>query len=1085
MNGQTPKRINPAYNVALMASAGTGKTYNLALRVAAILMRDSHAHNLYDPAGGEISGTMKTYSLGKTLCLTFTRKATAEMQERVREYLTKISNGQYGEESHQYLTLAETLCITNPDEMRKRARKALERVYGDSGLLQIRTIDSFTSMILRLFPFEANLRPDFRIIDPEAEKSLRSQAFINAFENLRDPAAYNGVFAEYTAWTGEQPYKFTDRLNEQVEWIIERSVTLEEELEHAANFNIEHIAGLLKQARVTDRAITGRLKTLLAYISRPEMEGKLKAVPLRCIPAVSEIAAGEKRLSALFAGKKTLEYLSPAAIISEKNSGLLPEGYARTYAELIGHIKDHVRLYERLDLEIALHIAVYVHHMLDRLKQARGFVSYADLARVVYRMMNQDSYRVNKDYLYFRLDGRLEHILVDEFQDTSDVQWAILRPLAEEAMAGLAQSDKVGSFFCVGDSKQTIYRFRGSNPGFFQSIIKQYADRLVKEDLDVNHRSDRFIVDFVNTLFSDADGFIGGGEELKFEYAGQRAQSEKDGYVSVRHVVGEDAAEKGEARLEMLGSLMDDLIASGRDTGDIAILVSKQASGVAAHRYLKNIKKIDAHMGFAEFLINRPVFAAVEALVSYIHSGDPFSLATFLLTTPSVIPQSKVQPKNAFNRYKFILDSRLERSAGESVYRRIMALGQLLSLNRRFADDPDYKTLMGIIMQKLPSAANPLVFLSGLREAAAGTTAADTKTGGVKIMTIHGAKGLQFPTVILFDVNESFAINSKTKYFIDRPSGKAASMRRKLNKGYREFAPEDYIESIGREEALNRYEKMNQLYVAATRAKNALFIFVKNSKRNDTDSYILKHFPEPFGKGTLPEVSAPRRMQPEPPAGPDPFTVFCRNMLLKPLEYRDDPEKTKKAAAEALSKTPAPEAASQRAMKYIDNVLSPREYPKAESYGDEPYSSRFYGTFMHEIIYQMDALTPEAIPAALEKAWNRYGGYLESSALPRARTSAELLIKNEKWIELTEGAALFRERAVYHDRQLMVVDLYAVKDGKLTVIDFKTGGAEGKRHEEYAAQVKRYMRALSAQYGMRAEGYLIYMHGRDIQIFSL
>ncbi|MDR0453971.1 MAG: UvrD-helicase domain-containing protein [Deferribacteraceae bacterium] len=1068
------KRVDPGYNIALMASAGTGKTYNLALRVAAILMRDTPEYNLYDSSGTEVIGALKTYSHGKTLCLTFTRKATAEMQNRVHEFLSNIAAGVYNEESDQYRSLTQTLGITNAEEIRKKAENALKRIYNDSGLLQIRTIDSFTSMILRLFPFEANLRPDFRIINPSTEKSLKNQAFVDAFDNLSAPLLYNNLFSEYIAWTEEQPYKFTDRLDKQVEWIIERSVTLEDELRDAAGLTVNSIAELLKRAKNIDKLVVSALTELLNLIKSCKLEKNVSAVSLRRFPLINSISAGEKTVSALFEDESAINYLSPSKIVSEKKSGLLPDEYKNIYTKLTGYVKDRVKLTERLDLDIALHIAVYVHNALDRLKKTRGFMSYADLTRAVYLLMNQKNYQLDNDYLYFRLDGRLEHILIDEFQDTSDVQWSILRPLAEEAMAGLSQSDKVGSFFCVGDPKQTIYRFRGSNPGFFQSVIREYGSKLTKENLAVNYRSDRNIVDFVNTLFSDADEFIGGGEILKFEHNEQRARSDNDGYVSIRSAVGENSAEIEKNRLETLGKLMLELISSGWSINDIAILVSKKEDGVTAFKYLKNIMKIDSRLGFAEFLISRPAFVIVEALVSYMYNRDTFSLFAFLLAEPSVVPQNTVQSENAFKRHKLILDKYLDKTQGESVYNRILNIGEHLSLNRRLGNDPDYKTLLGIIAQNLPDVANIPLFLTGIREAAAETAASGVKTGGVKIMTIHGAKGLEFPAVILFDVNESFNINQNTTYFIDRPAGQTPVMRKRLAKKYSIHAPDDYTEAINREKILTRYEKVNQLYVATTRAKNALFIFVKRSNRECTDSYILERFPDFYDKGVLTPVSSAGYFHSKPVLSTEPFLTFCRNVLLKPLKYKDHPEKIQKEVSDALKNFPVSTPVSERVIRHTNKILSDRTL--SGGYGKEPYSSRFYGIFIHEIIYQMENFTPEALPPALKKALNRYGGYIAPSAAQTAEISINLLLVNKKWKEITDGAAIFREKSVFYDGRLLVIDLYAVKNDRLTVIDFKTGDPESNRHDEYAGQVKMYADALSKQYGMASEGYLLYLN---------
>ncbi|MDR2869016.1 MAG: UvrD-helicase domain-containing protein, partial [Deferribacteraceae bacterium] len=457
------RSIDPAYSVALMASAGIGKTYTLALRAVATLMQDKIVRRpVYDLAGDN-AGSIIGQSVGKILCITFTRKATAEMATRVNEYLMKLANGQLDESTSEYKAVADVLKIKAPEEMRKRASAVLSLLYKDPSVLQVRTIDSFVNMILRLFPFESDVSPDFDILDPASTSAVKREAFELAFQLYFNNDKYHSLFNRYIAWADIVPKTFLTNLRDNIiNFVLERAVTIEQQLDDARRMDIEQIEYLLEDAERNSANLLECMGKLLTTIKEQGKWRKISKIFLKQLPLFEAVAAGKTNIENCM---RYIDYFNPERTQKALNGREpMPEEYRRDYDDFKGYLSNYVDYADRLDLALLLHVAVKVQDVIDGMKADNGVLSFSDVTYAAYNMMCRPETElgaVGNDYLYFRLDGRLEHILIDEFQDTSDVQWKLVQPLVDEAMAGAGQGGKLGSFFCVGDPKQTIYRFRG------------------------------------------------------------------------------------------------------------------------------------------------------------------------------------------------------------------------------------------------------------------------------------------------------------------------------------------------------------------------------------------------------------------------------------------------------------------------------------------------------------------------------------------------------------------------------------------------------------------------------------------------
>jgi ATP-dependent exoDNAse (exonuclease V) beta subunit len=513
-------------------------------------------------------------------------------------------------------------------------------------------------------------------------------------------------------------------------------------------------------------------------------------------------------------------------------------------------------------------------------------------------------------------------------------------------------------------------------------------------------------------------------------------------------VTGKNKEEYNAGRVIHLENAVKELMESGYQASDIAILVTRRESGKLAQKKLESMG-IASYLGFGANLSESSAFHAVKALVQYIFRQEALPLARFLLITPAIVSSRKITNPSAFARHKALLDSQLAKSEGKPIYERIMAIGKRLSLANRFADEPNYLTLLNLIATHLATVRSPLAFIEQLEALSVSTTlSGSTSCDKVTIMTVHGAKGLQFPAVILFNVRESISSSAKQRYFMTIKGGEA-QIHKQFKASLRPYTSEENKLAYEREQALIRYDKINQLYVAVTRAEHALYV-IASTEKGTSDEFILAHFPEmtTLGELALSETAIPSPLGGRAQGGGDATLPFPqRGEYVPPKGEGDGTEEL-----EAL-----------RAF--------------------EPQSARQHGIFIHEALYQMADFSEQSIKPAVRKAWNRYGAYLTAESLIAAENLLTLLCANAQWQSIVSGATIYRERAISHNGSLYFTDMYAVTESAVTVVDFKTGEPHGARHEEYIAQLSGYIEALKGQYDLPVNGYIVYLHGNEVMLF--
>ncbi|MEE9523155.1 MAG: UvrD-helicase domain-containing protein, partial [Thermodesulfovibrionales bacterium] len=614
--------IHPEKNIALKASAGSGKTFALSLRVVSLLLSG------VDPE--------------RILCITFTNKATNEMFQRtislVKYLAFELSLANFRDEAWYLLTasreenkgeqLRGDFTEKEINDLRQRAGVIYDNVIRNISNLRISTIDSFLNSILRLFPFEAGVMPDFKMLTETKQRKRTLEAYEEFVQSLERDEKLRDAVGEVILKSGKainSPgtffHPYFERLSDMrigVERLITEMVTCNEEGEGDAclddiHSEINNVGDMDISIRVEAKALAKRLRESCPEISKPGLGQirKLEDSDASDIAALTSMAKDGYKAYQYF--KKCEDNAQAEALFQKIKKDLSIYLHARN------------AVYRKAILYL---FSLFNAYLDDAGKKGRG-LSFSDVTNTCYRllvdngMIDQDS-----EYFYFRLDSRIDHLLIDEFQDTNFIQWLILKPFVDELTAGLGQREEQGSFFYVGDPKQSIYRFRGGESRLFDTVLSQYRGKISERSLNRNYRSSKSIVKFVNRVFLSISG------SHAFEYEEQEAMKEEEGFVDVSFIGSEEFKENKDIKMEKTLESILQVREKGYREEDITVLcnTNKQCGEYAEFLMLNNIRAVTE--GSLTILHSRGVDTIIEFLKYLTDPRQPVYLLNFLFAVP-------------------------------------------------------------------------------------------------------------------------------------------------------------------------------------------------------------------------------------------------------------------------------------------------------------------------------------------------------------------------------------------------------------------------------------------------------------------
>ncbi|MEA3497663.1 MAG: RecB-like helicase [Campylobacterota bacterium] len=410
----------------------------------------------------------------------------------------------------------------------------------------------------------------------------------------------------------------------------------------------------------------------------------------------------------------------------------------------------------------------------------RNSLEFSDITNIVYNILEN---HIDKDFLYFRLDTKYNHILIDEFQDTSTLQYKILYHLIDEIISGNPEVYK--TFFYVGDIKQSIYRFRGGTKELFDYVAKVFNESLVVELLDTNYRSSKNVVEFVNDVFT---------KTKNYEYDPQKVNSKIEGFVEVTPFAMDE-----EDIYNEIYKKVDSLLKTGIEPSNIAILTYTNKDVLNVYEYLKEkIPTLSIVTEMTSKLVNQQNVNAVINGIKYLYFKEDIYRVNF----------NSLVGFEYFKEFSFYID---------------IKTNDLVTVVKNLAYFYDIVDENVIKLIELCSSYESIVdFVYDIDKD--DSTVVSSSLVGLQILTVFKSKGLEFDTVLVLDrITRKNPDRSSLLFDYDDINLNKIFYKRSK----RENLDIYYEEALSKEKSLVVADELNILYVSLTRAKNNLIVFKK------------------------------------------------------------------------------------------------------------------------------------------------------------------------------------------------------------------------------------------------------------------
>jgi ATP-dependent helicase/nuclease subunit A len=1125
LKGAQREAADPGGSVWLSASAGTGKTQVLSARVLRLLLEPGvHPSQI--------------------LCLTFTKAGAAEMAVRVNEVLARWVRLKGPVLAKELLDIG----ASNSPETQGRARTLFASVLDcPGGGLRIDTIHAFATWLLGAFPEEAGLVPGTRPMEDRDRELLErkvltdllleidqrgEQDLLEALATLSKRMGPDGV----QAWL-KRCAEAMDAWREPGGWKPPMDARVRRLLGLAADADEASLAELTTDAAFDLAALRACAETQAAWGSATGLDcAALLESWLGLPPDLRADRLGELE-AALFTQKGEVKNLARV----EK---LLPDyaDYAARVRESLDAVLERKRLLEVAKLLTpALTIGRRFALAWDEAKAREGLIDFDDQIRRAAALLATKGLG---EWIRYKLDRRFDHILIDEAQDTNEVQWEIVDALAGDFFTGEGQRDgKLRTIFVVGDYKQAIFRFQGTSPKNFESAkrrfagtiaawarnAKQMALELREEEpnvrdladlsLDQSYRSAKPLLQFVDAAI-DAIGIGSFGLD---RHPGEHVGEDRPGLVALWKVIGgeddDDAPAddedtwfaRSDRRLaetiaQQVASWMRDgfPLVKDRDNprlagpGDVMVLVRKRkdlAGLIVARLHAAGVPVA----GVDRLRLGAPL--SVKDLMAALRFAaqplDDLNLAN-LLSSPLIGWSQEQLLEHVWRPRGVGLWDHLRRSRHADLAQARALLDPLLALADyeppqallhwilvgpwrgraklvarlgREAEDP----IDELVNAALAFAATQTPSLHGFIQwfdAGEGELKREAEGAGgqVRVLTVHGAKGLQSPIVILADA----AGNP------DRSPARGLTLTEELPGGGRTIP----LPSLRKEEkaarilaveeeakARDKEEHWRLLYVAMTRAEEALFVagaLGPKEKEPAPDSWYARLLPLFEGEPIADDLWGERRewgaLAPVRPAKQSKTT----DVRLELPPWAQQPIGPEPRPPRPLAPSSAGEDAS----------------PDPPLPSDALREAARRGVLMHKLLERLPEVAVEDRAEAAGRWLDRHAADLAPEVRSEIARSALAVLGEPKWAAIFGPNALAEAPlAATVEGQVIAgtADRLLVEQDRVLVVDFKTARRPPESLDQVPLSTMRQMGAYAAALGViypgrRIEAALLYTH---------
>ncbi len=1065
---------NPKKSVWVGASAGTGKTKVLSDRVLRLLLLGVNA--------------------SKILCLTYTKAAAVEMNARVADKLGKWAVSDDASLEKELIILYGKL-PENKEKLKSRARQLFATLLDTPGGIKIQTIHSFCQEILKRFPLEADISPYFDVMDDrsslEAINNIKTKILIAAGNN---PDSEIGQAMSFIT-DNISEYGFSDVINHIIE-------------------NRSKIAGLINFHGGKEKLLLQISQKLGVNDNENEekiIKGFFDECPLKEIREL--IRAGKEELAPWADGSADInDYEKYTKIFLTSSNGLhirqTKIGIKKNTPAFEIFTKEGERCLALIEKIKALHIYQNTKAILllaselikgyDEFKHNHAKMDYDDMIMLTRNLLeNKDTAK----WVLYKLDGGIDNILIDEAQDTSPDQWAIIRSISDEFFTELDNSEKPRTIFAVGDRKQSIYSFQGADPDKFDEMCDYFSTLtpdFEKVNLDISFRSTPAVLTAVNSLFSDDK--IRNGVTSKNEHfehipfrtgdAGEvefwemiEPEEEKEEALWIPPIKRAKKTSTSSQMAKMIASKIKQMVSSGEilqskqrpvQYSDFLILV--RSRGAFCEEFIRECKNLNINISGIDRI----------KLMEQIAVQDLVSLGKFLL-----MPEDDLSLAEVLKSPLFGLD---DNDLFELCYQRKSSLWSSLLENKKYSEISDKIKflfnnvdfmrpfeLYNFILSKMngrkkyyermgeeaEDGINEFINLSLIFEQEhiptlqyfiEWITSDDVeikreleqgKNNMVRIMTVHGSKGLQAPIVILPDTTKipqnkrSADILWDDDIFVYPPSGN----------DYNALC--DKLNEQKKEKMMEEYRRL--MYVAVTRAEDRMIFcgFRKKNKPSEDSWYNL--FKNSFTK----------------------IATFDENNKIWSFSNKQEMPVDKKqinAVFDAQEKIPDFMYISAPAESPLSKPLTPSR-PEDEPAIVSPLTVKnnnvFYkrGTLIHKLLQFIPEISPEKRQDKILAFLKRKAPDFSNFEIEKIADEITSLLENKQFGNVfgKNSKAEVPLMGVVNNKIISgQIDRLVIENKKIIIVDFKTNRQPAATRKEvpavYISQLEAYKMLLNKIY---------------------
>ncbi len=855
---------NPENSAWVFASAGSGKTKVLVDRVLRLLLNKISAR--------------------KILCITFTKAAAIEMKERI---IKDLSNWVILDNEKLKLELQKLgFNFVNEDFLRY-ARSLFAKIMEQDFEIKIQTIHAFCQNLVKIFPLEIGISPNFEIMDDILEEVLLQRAKKEVFDMAKFDNNLQNIIFQISSRQSEEGFLslISEILNkkEQLTFLKIRFFNIENLIsEIAKKFDLENISNKNQIIKEFKREINFKKLQEIALI----LQNSRKKTDIKTAQNLFELVKNQEELPInvlqnIFL-KQDGNFKSKTSICTKEFEEFYD--FFEEFQCKLDIFLDKVNSFEIYQFSsYLLKLTDLILHKYDEIKRKNSVLDYNDLIIKANQLLENTEY---KEWVKFKMDSFYDHILIDESQDTNYKQWQIVKYLTEEFFSGQGVSENPRSLFIIGDDKQSIYGFQGAMPNISREIYEYYKQRtdsqnIKKVELQNSFRSLPKVLQFVDEIF------LGQGDNKIENYQEHSAFRKGEGLIEIWPRIEPEKKEKSNdltwkneiikdkildeefcQKQEMAKQICDKIINLVKNEnysyGDFMILLRTRAGGfdrILQEKFLEN--KIpfrgSRKIKFSENLLIQDLISVLNFVLL---TKDDLNLACLLKSPIFNIGEQKLYELCKLKNNKDItlfqalklgnedeilqkLEKYIEYSKKNDIYE-FYNLVIDVSLRENFSkyfshisDEIIDKFLLEILSFVKNGFANLQKFLEYVIKSDPKILIEEAEKNSVFISTIHSSKGLQSKIVILPDCCFSFnKMNSGKQniYWLNHKSenyGEVSLPIWGLNK-----KNQNNLLKIHKKERLRQLkdEYWRLFYVALTRAEDRIYLSGFGAD-NDIDSW--------------------------------------------------------------------------------------------------------------------------------------------------------------------------------------------------------------------------------------------------------